>query len=172
MTRKYIKMVFPILPPTSNHIYFRGTILTSVARKYAEDFAKYAAQHHLHEINEMNPKGVFALHLDFFFDKLENQTWFDATEQERTQGYVTRKVTVVENGVKKKELKQVPLLRYRRLDLDNRVKLIQDCVRDALDIDDSQVFASSQEKHQDPGKERVEIVVQELSNGKQFGLSS
>lgn len=140
-------MVFPILPPTSNKLYFRGTILTATARKYAEDFAKFAAQHHLHEINEMNAKGVFALHLRFFFETLVNESFENpkVPESKRAKS------------------------RYKRIDLTNRVKLLEDCVRDALDIDDSQTFAASLEKHQDPGHERVEIEVEEVSP-KLFGL--
>ncbi len=141
MHRKYLKMVFSQLPPSSNDIYFRGSILKAPARKYAEDFGKFAAQNHLHEISGMNPGGVFAVHLRFFFPTVVNESW---------------------NNPKVKESKRAKS-RYKRFDLTNRIKLLEDCIRDALDIDDSQTFAASQEKHQDPHNPRVEIEVEEIS---------
>lgn len=141
MSRKYLKMIYPHLPPSSNNIYFRGSILKAPARKYAEDFAKFAAQTHLHEISQMNPSGIFALHLRFFFDSLVNESW---------------------NNLKVPESKRAKT-RYKRLDLTNRIKLLEDCIRDALDIDDCQTFAASQEKHHCPASPRVEIEIEEVS---------
>lgn len=138
---QHIKMVYSVLPPTSNKIYFRGTILTGVAREYAETFAAWAAKKHLHEINQLNPKGLFALHLRFFFKTLVNESFEN------------------EKFPPSKRAKD----RYKRIDLSNRIKLLEDCVRDAIDIDDSRTFAASQEKHQDPLNERVEIEIEEVS---------
>lgn len=146
---KTFRMTYPALPPSSNKIYFRGTILRKEARDYAEKFSLYAAQHHLHEISQMNPEGLFALHLRFFFDTLVNETW---------------------NDMKLPPSRRAKS-RYKRLDLTNRIKLLEDCVRDALDIDDSQTFAATQEKHQDPKNPRVEIEVEEVSPSL-FGISS
>jgi Holliday junction resolvase RusA-like endonuclease len=142
-----LTIVFPVLPPSSNRIYFRGTSLTRHAREYAEAFAAYAAQHHLHEINKLNPNGIYAFHLRFFFETLVTSSWNNpaVTPSKRAKD------------------------RYKRLDLDNRIKLLTDCVRDAIDIDDSRVFAGSQEKHMDPGNPRVEIYVQEV-NPDDFGI--
>ena len=140
-------MTYPVLPPTSNRIYFRGTQLTAVAREYAEAFAKFAAQNHLHEINQLNHHGIFAIHLRFFFEELTNSSWNNPA---------------VKPSKRAKD-------RYKRLDLDNRIKLLTDCVRDAIDIDDSRVFAGSQEKHQDATRPRVEIYVQEV-DPEMFGV--
>lgn len=142
-----LHICFPALPPSSNKIYFRGTTLTRVAREFAEAFAAYAAQHHLHEINRLNTAGIYAVHLRFFFESLINETWNNPS---------------VRPSKRAKD-------RYKRIDLDNRIKLLTDCVRDAIDIDDSRVFAGSQEKHMDPGRPRVEIYVQEV-NPDDFGI--
>src|SRR3990172_11891222 len=106
MHRRYLKMVFTQLPPSSNDIYFRGSILKAPARKYAEDFSKFAAQNHLHEISGMNPSGVFAVHLRFFFPTVINESW---------------------NNPKVKESKRAKS-RYKRFDLTNRIKLLEDCI--------------------------------------------
>lgn len=145
--RNYIKMVYPVIPPTSNHIYIKGSILRPEARKYAEEFAKFAAQHHLHEISEMNQNAVFCLRLRFFLDTLVNESWCNPKVPPSKRAKT----------------------RYKRIDLSNRIKLLEDCVRDALDIDDSQTFAAYQEKVQDPANQRVEIEVFEV-DPKLFGI--
>ncbi len=97
-------------------------------------------QHHGADILEMDRDSIYALHLRFFFKSLENARWNDPTCPPSKR----------------------PKSRYKRIDLSNRIKLLEDCVRDALDIDDSQTFAASQEKHQirDGEEERVEIIIQ------------
>ncbi len=134
-----IHITYPELPPTSNHIYFRGTILTSKAREYAERFAHFVVKNHLHEISSLNPDGLFELTLHFYFNIL-------------TESYNNPKVP------KAKRAKS----RYKRVDLSNRIKLLEDCVRDALSIDDSRTLEMHQSKFHDPVHERVEIYVNEV----------
>lgn len=142
-----IHIVFKELPPSSNHIYFRGTILTKQAKEYAERFSQYVAQNHLHEVFQMDDLAAYRLDLCFYFPTLENESWQNPEVS------------------KKKQAKS----RYKRLDLTNRIKLLEDCVRDALSIDDCQTFVAHQEKHQDPINPRVEITVQKV-DPEQFGL--
>lgn len=147
--RTVLEVSYPVIPPTSNKLYFRGTMLTEVARKYGEEFAKFMAQNHGAEILEMARDGVYALHLRFFFSKLENARWGDP----------------------KCPPSKVPKSRYKKIDLSNRIKLLEDCIRDALAIDDSQTFAASQEKHQvrEGEAERVDIIIQRVEPSL-FGL--
>lgn len=149
MSRDVLQIDYPIIPPTSNKLYFKGTMLTAVARKYGEDFSKYVMQNYGSEILEMDTQSVYALHLRFFFEQLQNARWLDP----------------------KCPPSKKPKSRYKKIDLSNRIKLLEDCVRDALDIDDSQTFAASQEKHQvRPGEpERVQIVIQRVDPS-WFGL--
>jgi Holliday junction resolvase RusA-like endonuclease len=135
-----LSIVFTVLPPSSNKIYFRGTTLTRTAREYAETFAAHAAQYYGAEINKLNTSSLFAIHLRFYFETVVNATWNNPD---------------VKPSKRSKE-------RYKRFDLDNRIKLLTDCIRDAIDIDDSRVFAASQEKHMDPLNPRVEIMVHEV----------
>lgn len=142
-----LHIVYKEIPPTSNKIYFRGTQLTAKARKYAEDFAKFVAQNHLHEISGMDINATYAVHLRFYFDKLTNDSW---------------------NNLSVPPSKRAKS-RYKRIDLDNRIKLLTDCIRDAIGIDDSQFFAASQEKHEDPSNPRIEIMIEPVDSG-MFGL--
>lgn len=142
-------VIYPELPPSSNKIYFQGTRLTRHAREYGERFAHYMAIKHGHEIIDIDPKKLYAVHLRFFFESLVNAGW---TERDR-------------KGQRKAKSP------YKKIDLTNRVKLLEDCLRDAIGVDDSQTFAVSLEKHHDPDNPRVEIHVHPVDPSL-FGIPS
>lgn len=132
-----LHVCYPKLPPSSNKIYFQGTRLTTAARKYAEEFSHFIATRHGHEIINVDPSLTYAVHFRFFFQTLVNEGW----------------VSRDKSGKRKAKSP------YKKLDLSNRIKLLEDCLRDAIGVDDSQTFAASQEKHHDPDNPRVEIYV-------------
>jgi Holliday junction resolvase RusA-like endonuclease len=134
-----LHIVYPEIPPTSNKLYFQGTRLTTVAREYAERFSHFMATNHLHEVGSLNPHGVYELSLHFYFESVINETWNNPT---------------IKPSKRAKS-------RYKRMDLSNRIKLIEDCVRDFIAIDDSQTFEGHQVKFQDPRNPRVEIFISE-----------
>lgn len=145
-----LQFVYPVLPPTSNKIYVRGTMLTGEAREYAETFAQETRKYlYISGSKTLDPNAIYALHLRFYFSELVNRSYnnpeFPPSKRAKT--------------------------RYKKIDLSNRIKLLEDCVRDLLAVDDCQTFAGSQEKHQcGPGeKERVEIAVQKVEPAL-FGL--
>lgn len=146
---QFLHLVFAGLPPTSNHIFVKGHILTREARDYAEQFSKEMVryQHLIHQMNE-SADVVYGVHLRFYMN-LVNESWNNPSV------------------APSKRAKS----RYKKIDLDNRVKLITDCVRDAIAVDDSHIFAASQEKHHVlPGpQEHVEIMVHEV-DPRLFGL--
>ena len=147
-----LKMVYPELPPSANHIYVKGTILTREAREYGERFAQYSTQNYLHLINEIirpGPRSVYAVHLRFYFETVVNESYLNLKVPESKRAKT----------------------RYKKFDLTNRVKLLEDCVRDAIGIDDCLTFVATQEKHMDPSFPRVEIYVQEIDPS-QFGVPS
>ncbi len=135
-----LQFSYPVLPPSSNHIYYQGTRLTKQAKEYAERFAHFMAQNYGPEINEIDPNLLYALHLRFFFPTVVNESWF-ATK-----------------GRKAKD-------KYKKFDLSNRIKLLEDCIRDAVAVDDSHTFALSQEKHHDPQNPRIEVVLHTVDPG-------
>jgi len=137
---RVLKMVYGELPPSSNRIYFRGTILTKESRAFAERFSQVISREYLPAINQLDPKALYAVHLHFYFETVVNLTYNDP------------------NTPASKRAKS----RYKKFDLTNRVKLLEDCVRDAIAIDDSQTFIAAQEKHMDPLNPRVEIFIHEV----------
>lgn len=136
------------LPPSSNRIYVKGRILTAEAREYGESFSEHMRDY-LPKFMDINPASLYGLHLRFFMSNLLNETYGD---------------------MKLPPSKQAKD-RYKRIDLDNRIKLITDCVRDAISVDDSHFFSGSQEKHyvRNELEERVDIYVQEV-RPQDFGL--
>lgn len=151
MSIQTIYIEYDELPPSSNHIYARtrfGTVLTKQAKKYAEDFSYQVIRKYLPEINQLNRNGVFSLQLRFTFPSLLNESAFDPNPKKR------------------------PTTLYKKIDLSNRIKLLEDCIRDALGIDDSQTFVAYQVKVQDPNvgeKGKVEIIISEVEPT-QYGL--
>lgn len=145
---KKLVIEFPELPPSSNHIYIRGTILSATAREYAERFSMHFVRTYGHLSDTFAPEDTIAVHIKFFFDSVENKTFMnpDVAPSKRAK------------------------TRYKRIDLDNRVKLLTDCMRDAIGVDDSHIFLASQEKHQDSAKPRVEITITTI-DPREFGIT-
>jgi Holliday junction resolvase RusA-like endonuclease len=133
--RHELKIVYEILPPSSNRIYFKGRILRREAREYAERFSDHCRQH-LPEIMQLDPEAIFHVDLVFYLQLLN-------------ESYGNLKVPPSKRAK----------TRYKKIDLDNRVKLLVDCVRDAIGIDDSRIFSYRQAKIHDPARQRVEITI-------------
>jgi Holliday junction resolvase RusA-like endonuclease len=146
-----IAMAFDGLPPTSNKIYVRGRILTTEARVYQEQFSANGRKY-LSIFTQMggpiDDDTAYAVHLRFFMNLL-NESWNDMSVAPSRRAKT----------------------RYKKIDLDNRIKLVTDCVRDLVGVDDSHIFAASQEKHHinSGQQERVEILVQTV-DPRLFGL--
>jgi Holliday junction resolvase RusA-like endonuclease len=140
-------MVYREIPPSSNKLFFKGTILTKVAREYAERFAMVIGREYLPAINQLNPDALYAVHLHFYFETVVNES------------YNNPRVPLSKRAKS----------RYKRFDLTNRIKLLEDCIRDAIAIDDSQTFIAAQEKHMDPRDPRIEIFIHEVDPS-QFGI--
>lgn len=150
--RNRLTIWYPVLPPTSNKLYFKGTQLTSAAREYKEQFKMYVVQNYLHVFGEMpdpnskytdpktggmvdletkEPNLIFGLNLVFYMDCLTS--WGSLKVYKAHQAK----------------------FRFRKVDLTNRIKFIEDCFKYAMDIDDSLTFYSSQLKVHSPDQEGV-----------------
>lgn len=134
------------LPPSANKIYFRGTQLRREAREFKERFKQYVNQYHGPAVSMIDPSWIFHVHLDIYFDSVENLNW------------------------NRQDKKNRPKDRYKRIDLDNRIKFLTDCIRDAIAVDDSHFFYGSQRKLQDSDNPRVELYVYRVDPAS-FGLA-
>jgi Holliday junction resolvase RusA-like endonuclease len=139
-----LHIIYPKLPPSSNKIYFKGTILTGEARRFKAGFSQYCTQKYLNDVaKHINPSPltIYGVYLKFYFESLVNKTFNDFSVPESKRAKT----------------------RYKKVDLTNRIKLLEDCVRDLIAVDDSRTFFSGQEKHQDLDNPRVEAYVYEVS---------
>lgn len=133
-------VVVPFLPPTGNHIYvtnwhqkkrflskeaaaFKTRMITHVVQEKAAELAYFS------NIMKSDPTAIFAAQYEFYFDEKEliNATWGALDKQ----------------GNPKKD---AAATRYKKMDAENRVKLVADALATALDIDDSLFFWGSHSK--------------------------
>lgn len=135
------------LPPSTNALYQRrrgGQVtLTKEAHRFREQVkkvvvSKLAAASAL----PTTPETVYRFTFYAYFKKLENPGWFERFKK----------------GAKKGERKAKT--RFKVIDIDNRIKFLQDCVSTYVGIpNDSQIFAGYQEKREDPDNPRVEVTI-------------
>lgn len=113
-----IKLLIPSVPPSSNHAYTtvgKARVLSSKGKKYKTETTTYIVQHFRKEMMLFKPNVPFGIILRFWFADVENKGW----------------------GTGKAEN------RYKTFDGGNRTKLLEDCLKDAGGIDDSQTLQST-----------------------------
>ena len=123
------------MPPSVNRLYRRGqhgmVILTDEARAYHEHVKQVISDKYLHLLNRfpIHPEIVYGFSITLYFSAIENPGWFEFYTKGKQKGERKAKT------------------RYKRVDIDNRVKFLQDTVTKTVGIpDDSQIFVGHQRK--------------------------
>jgi Holliday junction resolvase RusA-like endonuclease len=129
-----LQIVIPFLPPSSNHIYVngrggRGRFLSKDAEAWKNRFTQQVAAPYMMQIQSFcktidnDPNSILEMWMTFFFDNedLLNTTFGKA----------------VKNPAK---------TRYKKMDVQNRIKLVTDAVFKALALDDSLNFREIHDK--------------------------
>jgi hypothetical protein len=113
-----IRLELPWLPPSSNHAYmnngFGGRTLSTEGKKFKRETTAHFAQRYPREMRFFKANLPYLLVMRFFFEDLENK------------GFATGKTET----------------RYKKFDGGNRTKLLEDALKDAGGIDDSQTLTS------------------------------
>jgi len=125
------------IPPSSNHAYATvhgRRILSSKGKKYIAETKAHLTQTFPKEMNFFKDNRPYLVCFRIFFTDVENKGWFQRKADSR----------------------------YKRIDVGNRLKLLEDCLKAAAGIDDSQHLRVLLDKQQ--GKERTEIWVWDLEN--------
>jgi Holliday junction resolvase RusA-like endonuclease len=125
------------IPPSANNAYanVRGRkILTKEGRKYITETKTYLAENFPKQLRIFQPNKPYQVFFRFFFEAIENKNFFEGKGETR----------------------------YKVIDLTNRVKLLEDCLKEAGGIDDSQHLRFILDKQQ--GEERSEIWVWSLED--------
>jgi len=104
----------PGLPPSANNAYINlprgGRRLSKEGEKYKHETLAYFSRHYRRELLTFKPNTPYAMAMLFYFDAVENDGWL--TGKAKT--------------------------RYKKFDATNRPKLLEDVLKDAAGIDDSQ----------------------------------
>lgn len=104
------------LPPSSNHAYFNlprgGRTLTAVGKRYKTETRSFIARHYAKEMPyfTLNADYTFLFRFTFLHDDFYNKTFGKKGGSDSL---------------------------YKRVDISNRVKLLEDSIKDATAIDDS-----------------------------------
>lgn len=126
------RLEVPSLPPSSNNAYFNlpngGRALTKEAKSYLLETKAHLAQNYRTELSQLKPDVPYGLYVIFYFPALENSGWPKTAKT-----------------------------RYKRLDATNRIKLLEDALKDVAGIDDSQNQAVFVQKR--VGHERTELFI-------------
>ena len=124
-----LRIVIPFIPPTSNNIYVtiwkRKRIAKSrEAEAFQNRFISEVVPKYLPYISRMStsPDVTYLVTTIFYLDQWDifNKGWFQMPKKAAT--------------------------RYKKMDTGNRLKLIHDCLSEAIGVDDSHFFSISASK--------------------------
>ncbi len=117
------------MPPSSNNCYktikAKGhmmRVLTTEASTFKKRVLSEVVTKHLADITKLDKTAIYDVTYRFYFAVAD---------------VLTKSFGAAKNGAKSQ---------YKRMDLENRLKLISDVISDGIGIDDSQFFAGHQEK--------------------------
>lgn len=124
-----LHIVIPFIPPTSNHIYVTIWARKQIAKSkeanaFHSRFMSEVVPVYLPWISRMSnaPETIYRVSTYFYLDQWDvlNKGWFQTPKKAQT--------------------------RYKKMDTGNRLKLIHDCLSDALGVDDSHFFSLAANK--------------------------
>ncbi len=119
-----LKLVIPFIPPTSNSIYVtiwkqKRIVKSKEAEAFKQRFISEVVPTYLPWISRMSssPETIYEVTTIFYLDRWDimNKGWFN---NPRTAAS-----------------------RYKKMDTGNRLKLIHDCLSEAIGVDDSHFFS-------------------------------
>lgn len=107
-----------------------------------------------------DPELIYRFDMIAYFEKLENPGWFEFFEKDTYYTKNSKDGKHRKGELKNRKGERKAKTRYKQIDVDNRIKFLQDCVSKSIGIpDDSQIFVGYQEKREDPDNPRVEVTV-------------
>lgn len=145
------------MPPSTNALYVRrrgkrgAVALSDTARAYREEIKKIVSRK-IVEISSVvrNSDGygseIYGVELTVYMPKLENPDWFAGKKYSR--------------GAHEGELKVK--LRYRKIDVDNRIKFLQDWVTKCVGMADDSIVFETIARKVESAEESVKVSIYEL----------
>lgn len=138
-----LTFTYPIIPPSLNSVYkiSKGgkMYMNTQAKVYKDAFIIWSREKIFKEISglKISPYDIFSLNVDIYFPYAD----------------------LMNDKYGKDGRVKSP---YKRLDIDNRIKLLQDCIAAVMGADDKQIFDVRFRKFcaKTPKEKRVEIDLQ------------
>lgn len=116
-----------------------------------------------------DPELIYRFDIVCHFDALENPGWFELWDRDVHYVKDSKDGKHKRGELRSKKGERKAATRYKRIDYDNRIKFLQDCVSKSIGIpDDAQIFVGHQEKREDPGNPRAEVTVTVESDVSRF----
>ena len=145
-----LRVWVPFLPPSSNKIYEpvwvrgkpMGKRLSTAGRRFKVRAMKVIQEGGRAALLNLKEHIPYELTLAVFLEKVENKGWASGAAENR----------------------------YAKIDVTNRIKLIEDTVADAVGVDDRHNFKILLEKHCDPDYPGLYVILAEVSE-KEVGLT-
>jgi len=107
-----IRIELPFLPPTTNHAYstnkFGGRRLSSEGKEFKNETKVLIARKYTTALRAVHKDMPLVILAKFYFETIVNETWPGKAKN-----------------------------RYKKLDVTNRIKLLEDALAEALGVDDS-----------------------------------
>ena len=145
-----LRVWIPFLPPSSNKIYEptwvrgkpRGKRLSGAGRRFKVRAMKVLQEGGRVALLDFKEHVPYELTLAVFLQKIKNKGWATGDADNR----------------------------YTKVDITNRIKLIEDTVADAIGVDDRHNFRVSLEKHCDPDHPGIYVRLAKVQE-KEVGLT-
>jgi hypothetical protein len=149
LMREPLVLQYPDLPPSANKLHFNlpggGRMLTPIARTWKVRFTAWLGQKHLftiHRLREMVDHGYvvcldISLHLPL--EEIVNPGWLKRYKVDTWVGPKGSKK-------QKKAGQRKAESRYKRIDVSNRYKLVEDAIAETFGVDDRSNFVVTGKK--------------------------
>lgn len=126
----------PYLPPSSNTAWFNlprgGRTLSTAGKKFKTETKAFLAQHYVDKLIHFAKDEPYTVFFRIHVAELENTTWGK------------------KNGAES---------RYKRNDVTNRIKLLEDVIAEVTGVDDTHTMTFVIQKVKASPKEKVEVFI-------------
>lgn len=163
------------MPPSVNKLYIKrrggGLALSKVANKFREGVKKVVSKQMaaLSVFPSEDHEVVYDIDLTAYFQSLENPGWFERFTKDSFYTKDSKDGKHKKGELKHKNGDRKAKTRYKKVDIDNRVKFVQDCVTAALGIPgDEQIFEGTQRKVHTKGMECMDVIVTVVDRARFF----
>jgi hypothetical protein len=174
VTQPSILVGYDDLPPSANNAFYNATgggrRLTTAAKNWKARFSSHLAQQHLFTIQEMRNAvaegAVLAVEITLRFPLKEVVTlqWPNRYKKDTWVGKKGTKARKLRKAGQRKAES-----RYKRMDISNRYKLVEDAVADTLGVDDRFNFVVSGKKLVDDYDPGLTVLIT-LDDPRAFGI--